>query len=193
MKRVNPNLFFPGGYIFRETDGTLLKSSSWRSLYKKVEDYRKLNGMPAGDVDSEVQAQACARSPQLCQEDSPPAPPPPRTEKQRNESLKTVVLRSMHELSRRVDEKSAQFVPDALAAARADVCRRCPMQVEVGSGCGSCKAAVRGLAKQIRGSHPELPGNCCSIFQSHTPSQAYFDDPAVRNDALPAECWRKVQ
>lgn len=192
MFKVNPNLYFPAGYIFREADGTLLKSSSWRSLYAKVKSYRETNRLPVGDVENEVQTQACQRSPQLCHEDVPSVPPP-RTERQRNESLKSAVLRSMSELARRVDEKEADFVPDALAAARADVCRRCPMNIQVGAGCGSCKAAIRGLAKSIRGKHPELPGECCSIFLTHTPSQAYFDDPAVRRADLPPECWRAVR
>jgi hypothetical protein len=192
VKRVNPNLYFPNGYSFTEADGTLIKAGSWRSLYDKVRTHRKINGKPPGDPENEVQQAACDRSPQLCHEDSPSVPKP-RTEKQRNESLKSAVLRNMSELARRVDKKEANFVSDALAAARADVCRRCPLQVEVGGGCGSCKAAIRGLAKQIRGKHPELPGVACSIFQSHTPSQAYFDDPAVRNDSLPPDCWRRAE
>lgn len=191
MKKVNPNLYFPSGYVFKEADGTVLRSSSWRSLYAKVAEYRRINGKPPGDPENEVQAQACARSPHLCHDDKP-AVPAPRTEKQRNESLKSAVLRSMSEMARRVSKNEVNFVPDDLAAARADVCRRCPMQVSVGGGCGSCKQAVRGLAKQIRGKHPELPGDGCSIFQIHTPSQAYLDDPGVRQGELPPECWRRV-
>lgn len=191
MKKVNPNLYFPSGYVFKEANGTLLKASSWRSLYAKVKTYREVNRLPAGDPENEVQAQACARAPQLCHEDVP-STPVPRTEKQRKDSIKSAMLRSMSEMAQRVSKKEAEFVNDGLAAARADVCRRCPMQVDVGGGCGSCKQAIRGLAQQIRGKHPELPGVGCSIFQIHTPSQAYFDDPAVRRNDLPPECWRKA-
>lgn len=191
MKRVNPNLYFPSGYIFKEADGTLLKSSGWRSLYAKVAEYRRINRLPAGDPENEVQRQACDRSPQLCFE-SEPSVPKPRTEKQHKESLKAAMLRSMSEMARRVEKNEVSFVPDALAAARADVCRRCPAQTDVGGGCGSCKSAIKGLAKQIRGKHPELPGVGCSIFQVHTPSIAYLDDPGVRRDDLPPECWRRV-
>lgn len=191
MKKVNPNLFFPGGYYFKEADGTMLKAASWRSLYAKVRTYREINKLPAGNPEVEVNAQKCAQSPNLCHEDVPTVPKPV-TEKQRTESLKSAVLRSMTEMARRVSANEVSFVNDGLAAARADVCRRCPLQTEVGSGCGSCKAAVRALAKQIRGKHPELPGSACSVFQTHTPSQAYLDDPAVRRDDLPPECWRKA-
>jgi len=191
VRKVNPNLYFPNGYVFKEADGTLLKAHSWRSLYDKVREHRRINRKPPGDPENEVQAQACARSPQLCHEDIPSVPTP-RTGKQVTESFKSAVLRSMSEMAQRVDKKEVNFVNDGLAAARADVCRRCPMQKEIGGGCGSCKAAVKALAKQIRGKHPELPGDGCSIFKIHTPSAAYLDDPGVRRDDLPPECWRKA-
>lgn len=174
-----------------ETDGTRIRGSSWPNLIKKVADYRRLNGLPAGDPETEIYRQTCQRVPTLCFE-SEPTMPKPRTEKQHKESLKAALLRSMSETARRVEKNEVIFVPDALAAARADVCRRCPMQIDVGGGCGSCKQAIKGLAKQIRGKHPELPGVGCSIFQIHTPSQAYLDDPGVRRGDLPSECWRKV-
>lgn len=193
MKRVNPNLYFPGGYQYREVDGTLLKASSWRSLYAKVAEYRRINGKPPGDPENEVQAQACARSPQLCHDDKPAAPAP-RTEKQRNESLKSAVLRWMSEIVRKIEKGEAVLITDeGLAGARADVCRRCPLQTEVGGGCGSCKAAVKGMATKIRGKRAELPGSGCSFFQTHTPSMARLEIEAVREAALPPECWRKIQ
>lgn len=192
MKRINGNLYPAGGYIFRCPDGTLLRAVSWRALFKRVEEYRKVNGIAIGNVEAEVMEQACSRSPSICYEDGPATRPPPKNTTPA-ESLKAAGLRWLSAVRARIETGDVPLVNEGLAAARADVCSRCPFSTVVGGGCSSCKSAVKGLAKDIRKGRPELPGAFCSLLTQHNPSAAILDDPATRDARLPAHCWRKAQ
>lgn len=68
MKSWNPNLFPPSGFIFFDSDGFRHSGNSWKDLERKVREYREMQGIPVGDVKSEIMTQACERNPGYCQE-----------------------------------------------------------------------------------------------------------------------------
>jgi hypothetical protein len=70
MKRVNVNLFPKEGYIYLESDGSKHRAENWSKLMAKVSAYRKRAGLPQGDVEREVMAQACQRNPSHCSEEN---------------------------------------------------------------------------------------------------------------------------
>lgn len=210
--RINVNLRPSGGYVFRENDGSMHRSSSWAAVIQKVRDYRVRKGQPPGNVDAEVMAQACERYPTLCGEvahsipptgvgrgRSAPRPPvvvqPPGPKRVNNVPLKGRVLLWLTELfNRRVRREPISFVSAEEAAARESICASCPQNTEMeGSGCSSCRKALSDYRDAVivsKKRYDRLHG--CKILGIDLVTAVHLDEVRVDNPLLPSNCWRKT-
>lgn len=67
---INVNIFPKSGYVFKDASGVVHQGDSWKTVIKKVAAYRHRQGLPIGNVVDEVKAQACAREPSICREET---------------------------------------------------------------------------------------------------------------------------
>jgi hypothetical protein len=194
IRRINVNIFPSGsqGYLFLESDGTKLRGKSWPGLTRVVTAYRKLNGLPVGNVYDEVMAQACARNPSLCK-DVPSAAPPATA---RPPSLKGRVLSWLSSLARVAAKQPLEFVQDSEMRQRAAVCASCPASKPLPEGCSTCKQAMSALRGKVLG--PQRLNACdkrigaCERLGCDLQAAAWLNESRVREDSLPSACWRKV-
>lgn len=188
MLRINTNLYPRDGYVFKNPDGAIIRSSKgWNDLIARVRDYRRMNNMPPGDVVNEVHAQACQNNPAYCYDASrvvAPPPNPPRT-------LKSSVLQWLADVRRRVAE--LQFVSSSVAEARANVCASCPFNKPLPSGgCAPCKAAVNEIRAQVLVNRKvDARLHTCECLRVDNAVLAHLEHPAMDNPELPGHCWFK--
>lgn len=194
MIKINVNVFpsGSGGHVFTESDGTVIRGKSWSGVVRKVQAYRRQNGLEPGNAYDEVMAQACARNPSLCKEvtAAPPAAVRPPT-------LKGRVITWLATLRAAAQRQSLAYAAKEVMKARANTCAACPFSKPLPEGCSTCKMAITEMRKQILG--PERlngldhrPG-ACEALGCDLPTAAWLDEPRVRHDGLPAHCWRKAQ
>jgi hypothetical protein len=184
--RINVNLFPKDGYVFKENDGSIHRSTKgWRDLIARVTIYRRVNNKPPGDPENEVHAQACAANPSYCSEGNPPPPTPIN-----GQSLKGAVLRWLSELRR--NKSKIELVKPEEAASRAGVCATCPFNVGLREGCAPCKTFVIEAQRDL------LPGrkvdsrlNACDKLAVDLGVLVNLDEPPVKRDDLPNFCWKK--
>lgn len=210
--RINVNLRPSGGYVFKDHDGSMHRSSSWPAVIQKVRDYRVRKGQPEGNAEDEVMKQACERYPTLCgatANNIPPtgvgrvrsAPRPPvivqasAPRRATAAPLKARVLLWLTELfNRRVRREPIALVSPEEAAARESICAACPKNMEMeGSGCSSCRKILSDYRDSIiksRRRFDRLHG--CAVLGVDLVTAVHLDEVRVDNPALPANCWRKA-
>ena len=187
--RPNPNLYPDGGYVFIEGDGTRFRGDSWKGLIAQVRAYRERNNKPVGDPEQDVFAQYCIRVPSHC--------------KNMSAGVRTVTHHSMS-LNQRVMQWFANLldfkrrgpiarVTDAEAARRAEICSRCPRQKTLVQSCEQCLNTVRHGRKVVLDGAPSQHQNllACEALGEDLPTTVHIEQPAVPEDRVPAECWRK--
>ncbi len=186
IKKINVNLFPRDGYYFRESDGAKITAHSWAGVMRKVTDYRKRAGLPLGNVESEVSAQACSRNPAHCAEISDAT-----TQQTLVSSLKGRVLQYLSFLRRL--GKDIPWVDAATAAARANVCAGCPQNTALPEGCSSCRAALKALRNGVlgRARAQDARLNGCAVLGEDLPVSCHVDHDVVDNPDLPGCCWRR--
>jgi hypothetical protein len=184
--RIKVNIRPKDGRYFLEKDGTKFSSATWAGVIKRVTMYRKLNKFPLGNVEEDVMNQACQRLPSLCynegtQQAYPKKPPP---------SLKGRVMGWLAKLSKIFPA----YVGPKKAAARAEVCIRCPQQGPMEKGCATCKATVKELrAANLRGRKADQRLMCCNVLGMDNQVAVWIDSDRLNDPGLPDHCWRKVQ
>lgn len=186
MKKINNNIYPPGGYRFKETDGAWIDAQSWGGVVRKVREYRKRNKMPAGDPDAEVVEQVCQSYPGLCWE----------VDEETKKARTVVNLKGRMLLGYRDLQKTrVEFVPPEVARDRGNVCARCPKNVELPTGCISCKLALQELRGSLIGNRPvddRLVAHGCSVLGTELAALVHLDQPTIDNPALPKGiCWRR--
>lgn len=199
---MNPNLFPDGGRYFLDEDGTKFKAENWDFLARRVANYRKKAGKPAGDPEAEIMAQACARQPNLCAEEDRGPSPPPSPAYQHPQPI--VVRENAGNLTKRVTKWLSvvltQFRNSTLAKVdrgeakrRAQICAHCPLQRGLSEVCGSCKRArktvVESILRSERRVNEELKG--CLILGEDTSLSVHLALPNTGNSSLPGHCWRR--
>lgn len=189
MKRINPNLYPSSGYIFVERDGTKIVGGSWPGVAARLASYRTRKGEPPGNTLDEVMSQACERNPGYCHEDS-------EVTRQQTKivSLKGRILKWFSSLRQRNAREPIQFVDTHTALTRAGGCITCPMNVALEEGCGSCRAAVEALRREVlqgRTPHNGLLMHGCTVLGTDLATSVHLDEVTVENNELPAQCWRK--
>lgn len=188
MLRINANLFPRDGYFFKESDGTILRAEvGWAGVITRVRAYRKRAGLPEGNPEQEVVAQACARNPNHCVSESNE-----QEEQRRVVSLKGKLLGWLSKMVRQSKKVPVVFVSAELAKSRADICAVCPKNQSVAEGCSSCRAAMREMRQALIGARTidkRLTG-CVETYEDLT-CAIWIEEQTIANDRLPSNCWRK--
>jgi len=188
MLTMNSNIFPKGGHTFTDADGTKHPAQNWPAVMRRVRDYRKRRGLPEGNVEQEVIAQACANNPGLCREDNGQY-----QHALKKETLKSRMLSWLNRMKEQVSKEPIAFVSDEERKQRADVCASCPRNEVLPDGCSSCRKAAAELRKSIMGSR-FIDGrlNACGILGEDLPTSSHLDQIRVSNSELPGNCWRKI-
>jgi hypothetical protein len=192
MFRVNVNVYpsGSGGYVFRDSDGTVFRGKSWGGVARKVAQYRLNSGRVVGDVVTEVASQACARNPGICKEANQVVPAP------RPSTLKGRVLTWLTTFVRIREARPLGFVDDATARTRANICAVCPRGKQLPGGCATCKQAIRELRLKVVGNQRitamDQRLGACEELGVDLPTAVFLDEVRVTNEALPGNCWRKT-
>lgn len=189
MLRMNPNLYPPDGYRFRDSDGTLFKGESWRDVRRQVAEYRARNQMPAGDPESEINVQQCAQTPGLCHGDKPAPVRTPSSGSNGNERVLNWLGSVL--ISRRQNGTPAVLDRET-ARARAAICALCPRQRALSAACDACLNTIRDSRKVIlNGEKPAHEGlSTCGVLGEDTVSSVHLDLAPVEELELPTNCWR---
>jgi len=190
MIRINVNLYPSNGFVYKNPDGTLLRSSKgWNDLITRVKVYRKVNNLERGDPEKEIHQQACENNPSLCSEQNP-TPPVPIVGGGRK-SLKGKALAWQMETRRH--KKQLAFVTPEEAKRRADICAKCPHNVDVSGGCGTCRRAFSEAREDILSRRViDSRLNACDRLGLDTAVAVHLDEPRVNDPDLPAVCWKKI-
>lgn len=192
MKRVNVNMHPKDGHFFKLADDAVVFGLSWTEVIARVVAYRKRNGLPPGNPEEEVHAQACQRNPNLCYDDTGVSQQAyERTEKRI--TVKGKVLKWFSDMVNRLRNHDIRYVEPAEVAKREAICGLCPKNIAYAEGCSSCKAAVKEFRSTLlvkRRVNASL--NACSVLGEDTATSVHFDEHRVTNSDLPANCWRRV-
>lgn len=187
-KKINVNLYPPQGYRFREADGSVHAGQSWAHLERTVKGYRERNGIPVGDVKSDIANQFCAEVPGHCRDDEPFVAP------KNNPSL-TFNNRVLSWIGTMLGKKRfgrTVKVDDAAAARRASLCVGCPAQKSLNTSCGSCVSMVKTSRKSIldgESKHQNL--NPCELLGEDCALSVHLQQTPVVREDLPPHCWRR--
>jgi hypothetical protein len=189
MKKLNSNLYPKDGHFFVERDGARIFADSWKGVFKRVLGYRQRAGYPIGNVEEEVIAQACARNPVICSEDSAAY-----VKEVSRASLKSRVLQWFMKRQAEKQSEPFVFVPDDERNNRVNTCAACPNNQGLPEGCASCKAAVKEARGSIIGPRAvDARLNSCSVLGEELNTSVWLDRLRVEEPDLPAHCWRKRQ
>ena len=188
MRRINPNLSPKDGYFFKDTDGVKIPGDTWAGVIARVIAYRRRAGRPIGEnVAQEVIDQACSRNPVLCTEDNAA-----HQVLIRRASLKSKVLAWMQLARSHKKEGRIQFVPEELAAERANICAKCPLNTSLQEGCHSCRAALQEMRNEVLGRRPsDKRIHACLELEEDLPTAVHLERESVARPELPDNCWRK--
>jgi hypothetical protein len=189
--RPRSNLHPHNGYTFTEPDGSIHRADGWPGVIARVRLYRKRNGIPEGNVESDVFKQVCEREPTLCGSGGDAE----YYKELRVASLKVRVLKWLSALLRDIQANPNCFVDDATAKARANVCATCPLNKPLADGCAPCKQAVSELRRSILGPHRSIDARLhnCTILGTDVAVNIYLDEVATGIGELPDFCWRKIK
>lgn len=191
--KVKSGLHPKDGYFYVEADGSRVTGTSQKDLIAKVTAYRQRNNFSMGNPQAEVNAAFCLRNPELCWKPGARTPSGGVAEVKPG-SLKGRVLSWLMELKRKVDSHDPpRFVSDEEARRRAAICVSCPQNTEVGGGCNTCKATLRGLRDVVLAGKKladARPGGCMALGVD-LPIATMLDEPAVDGHGLPGHCWRR--
>lgn len=182
-----------GGWRYTQKEsGMLITGPSWIELVNAVFRHRKANGYPTGlEIEREVEIQMCQSSPNQCEETTP--------RKGRSKTMADV-LRFTVLLGEDIIN-GRERVPTEEADRRADICARCPDNIDP-EGCNGCNSKnieniVGKLVPHEKTKMDELLRSCrhCGCFNK---AQIWFPldmlqrhVAASENAALPSHCWKK--
>lgn len=137
-KQTTPNK----GWDYQAPDGTLIAGGDFNDLVMKALDYHVKHGLPTDNLAALVEDEMCRRKPVKC------APPRPTPDGERTIGVADVwrFLRTMMEWA-----KNREFVVQAEAERRAEICAGCKFNGEVTDGsCWGC-TNIFGMVEQIIG------------------------------------------
>lgn len=191
VNEMNPNLYPPNGYTFKDRDGTRHVANSWKGLEKKVKAYRELNRQEPGDPWREINDQHCANTPSHCRNAASTLVSP------QGQAVPNFNQRVVEWLNRQLDRLRVNKlgkVSEAEAARRAQICQRCPAQRGLNESCKACLQGVRSARKVILKGGPSKHQNllCCRVLGEDCVTSVYLEQPPVSAGELPAECWRRA-
>jgi hypothetical protein len=186
---INPNIPPPNGYVFRDTDGTLLKATGWRELERKVVAYRKQTGGNVDDVMPEIIRQVCETTPDYCKR---PGEKSNGNRKVGNE-YKSKIIRYLAMIGQAKQARNLRYVQDSEADQRIKKCLGCPHRTHVDIGCQSCKNSISKLKEQcLGGKKSRSPAlGLCKLSECDLSVAVHVCENKEPNGNMPNYCWRK--
>lgn len=193
--KINFNLYPTRGRYFIERDGSTHRGETWKDVIRKVKEYRRRNGFPEGDVAAEVNAQVCEREPQVCNTVTVTSGSKPKRVGLA-ETIRGRILDWVREMRRHkhVTGQPLARVSAAEAAARAEVCARCPRNKDISASCSTCAGTLAAFRKDLIGGDRALDDRLggCEALGIDLKAAAHLNESRVVSPDLPANCWRKA-
>jgi len=179
----------PGGFHYFQGD-VRLNADTMNDLYKKVTDYRAENALPNNTTKEDVDNYVCGHFPDYCHTVDSVTVRQVVTGTKMGELMGDIQVWAKNILS---STSEHPLVGDELAEARAQICGKCPYNVNWRGGCNSCIAATDRLSASVRQarettSTPVLGG--CSILRHDNRAAVFMqpEDLAISSDT-PDFCW----
>jgi hypothetical protein len=193
--RFNPNVYPAGGRFFVDEDGVKHRAENWGALAVRLASYRKRAGKPPGDPVEEIHAQACQRQPGACGETSPQqvVAAPPSPQRLPVGDLTNRVTKWFAHLLGMKRRGEIRKVSIEEARRRAEICAHCPLQRDVSSACGACKASRRAASDAILDGSKRVNSKlkACQPLGEDAGLAVHLDLSPTGNGELPGHCWRR--
>lgn len=195
--RVITALVMPGGWHKPEIDRAgrplpnPIRGDTFEHLIENVTKFRTDNLIPLGNVLQDVEDFICATYPRSCgsvrgakvsievSRSQPTAP--------------TITDRMVAWLAGVLNNHSQEkLVLNTEARARAEVCRKCPLNVKWNISCGSCVEQVGRLSTAVRLGNDVPWGKklfACKAAGHENRSAVWLRNPGPRPSNVPAHCW----
>jgi hypothetical protein len=179
----------PGGFHYFQGD-VRIDSDTLEGLYNAVMHHRAANSIPHQNTRDDVDAYLCGQNPQFCHSVDEVVVKVIPTAKNVQELMDDIQTWARNILA---SPRPHPLVGDELAEARAQICGKCPYNVNWRGGCGPCITATDRLSASVRqaretDSTKVLGG--CSVLR-HDNRAAVFMNPedlATSSD-IPDLCW----
>lgn len=159
---------------------------------------RQANSLPIGaEYEDEIEAQVCKHYPEECGYARPGVP---RTA---SLNLWDVVRGSQVMIAHK--SHGSQLVDEATAIARAEVCSRCPLNVEYSLPCNRCIDALKNVVSAITGNHHtpfDSQLKTCGVCSCYTAAHVWLPYSTLEHgltDKMKEEfaniswCWKKPE
>jgi hypothetical protein len=188
-----PNIVPPGGFHYEEP-GLRIDGPSYQAVAEELLKWRLKSALPVGDPLADVMNYVCSRHPHFCTEpDIPQAIAMPR-----RPALLARVTQWMASLWRSATRSDKRFVTSSKAEERAQLCAKCPHNVEWKSGCSSCVETTTRLGYTFRAGRQvslEKSLHACDLLGQENSTAVWLEGPAPADPdthkSLPSFCWRK--
>lgn len=187
-REMNPNLYPPDGYVFRERDGSIHRGDSWRDLTRIVTEYRTRNKMEVGEVRAEIMTQHCAKVPGHCRDEVAFVPPPAD-----GLSFNKKVLGWVAWALGRKRLNAWDLVEESEVDRRAAICAVCPMQKSLNHSCEACLTTLKsGRKALLDGKMPKyLNLQPCGVLNEDCATSVHAILEPKQGPNLPEACWRR--
>lgn len=165
---------------FKE-QGRLISAPTKQALIDKIVSFRSANGYEVGDVSLEVERFRAAKTGSPVQVVQAP--------------LKELAKTWLANMAGKIAKSEARFVSDQEAERRAAICRSCPKNQPVPTGCVSCEANQERLVSILTyGKCKPVGLQHCEHFKFVLPLAVHLDkdghNAELRPSAPPA-CWNR--
>jgi len=182
----------PSGWHYIDGD-VRLDGHSYDNLKSVVENYRAENGLPAGDVEGDINSFICSNWPTFCHGVDMVA-----ITSVNPQTATTELLNDIQTWAKNILNSNHQhlLVTDELAEARAKICRDCPRNVNWRGGCSSCISTTERMTASVRqgrdtASSAVLGG--CNSMRHDNRTAIFFDRSELHKSTdLPANCWINI-
>lgn len=172
-----------------------IRANTYKELVQAVTKFRADNGIPLGDTKAEIDEYICTNYPHMCHK----ARAHVRIDvevKARTDARLTLTDDMIQWLeSMLVNHSMDQLELKSEAMRRAEICRKCPMNVRWNRGCGSCVEAVNRLSAILRYGKELAHARelrACRILRHENRAAVWLRKSRLgMSDALPSNCWLK--
>jgi len=200
--RVITSMVMPGGWHKPENDRAgrplpqSIRADTFWDLIDAVTKFRADNLIPIGNVLHDVEEYICKTHPGSCTHRGARVSVQITTAPSAPSTAQTITDQMIAWMDSRLDNHSVdRTVVDADARSRAEVCRKCPMNIKWNTGCGTCVDAVGRLSTALR-LGKDVPGGrrlfACKILRHENRSAVWLDRSLIgESPSLPAHCWAR--
>jgi hypothetical protein len=171
--------------------GVLLTAASEEILIAEISEYRARNGIPAGDIEKDLDAYYCGKWPTFCNKDAQDFVPSAPVNYQR--PIRDRVAQWVVAMIAKLPKGGFSLVNKPEAEARAVICITCPKNVPWRTGCRGCTNSTQALVQQVKQTK-RLPQDqqlyaCAAAGWPNEDSVWIKKEDLERKDGLDARCW----